>query len=370
MAKVDVADAYMQCALHPADYRLAGIYWDKHYYFFTRLPFGSRSSPRQFARLANAVRRAMRGAFDSHVDNYLDDYILCNECSVSLHGEWQRLHDILDSVGLSAKPSKSTPPGTTIVFLGIEIDTVRMTVSLPANKLAAICGIVSQMVHLDIVSTRELRSLVGKLIWVGRVQPLCRPFIRPFIDALPHDWGNTSDIQLHLHTPLLQWWRQYLSHWRGRRVFMSHEPTKVPTIAVDAAGTGGIGAVCLDMHLREEYPPYMVGRHNNEQELYAVVRSFLHWSPLLRGKVVVLLSDNSAAVGACNKMMSPIPQLNRLLMEFSLASAEHDISEVVRHIPGVRNVAADALSPRCPLPEYFLHAVHEHLDFLAVFDHV
>ena len=153
-------------------------------------------------------------------------------------------------------------------------------------------------------------------------------------------------------------------------MFMSHGPTKVPTIAVDAAGSGGIGAVCLDMHLREGYPDYMVGRHNNEQELYAVVRAFLHWAPRLRGMVVVLLSDNSAAVGACNNMMSPIPQVNRLLTEFSLASTEHDISVVVRHIPGVRNVAADALSRWRPLPKLFLHAVHEHLDLSAVFDRV
>ena len=169
LAKLDVSDAYMRCAIHPIDYRLCGIYFEGSYYFFTRLPFGARSSPWQLARLANAVKRRVSSIFVSLADDYLDDYVMAHADQHILLQEWQQAHGILDHLGLNAKHSKSTAPTTLIVFLGIIIDTVNMIISLKQSKLQSILAVFLELSSKPTLTFKQLQSLIGKLQWVGRV---------------------------------------------------------------------------------------------------------------------------------------------------------------------------------------------------------
>ena len=52
MAKVDVKHAFRLCPGHPSDWPLLGFSWLGRFFFDTRLPFGSRSSPFIFNALA------------------------------------------------------------------------------------------------------------------------------------------------------------------------------------------------------------------------------------------------------------------------------------------------------------------------------
>ena len=52
LTKVDVRNAFRLCPVRPADWFLLGIYWEKHYYYDRVLPFGLRSAPYIFNKLA------------------------------------------------------------------------------------------------------------------------------------------------------------------------------------------------------------------------------------------------------------------------------------------------------------------------------
>ena len=165
------------------------------------------------------------------------------------------------------------------------------------------------------------------------------------------------------------WWSEFFANWSGRRLFLSREPILVPCIASDAATSAGIGAIFKEEQLQEDLPERLQGHDINELELYGVVRAFLKWAPKLEGGFVVMLCDNSAAVGACRKLSSPVPRLNSLLKQFVLTAAKHNVSVSVQHIPGVKNVAADCLSRNKPIPAEYLQGIQRSVNLADVFDH-
>ena len=46
--KTDISNAFELVPVHPSLWHLYGFKWNDNYYFYTRLAFGSRSSPKIF----------------------------------------------------------------------------------------------------------------------------------------------------------------------------------------------------------------------------------------------------------------------------------------------------------------------------------
>ena len=72
------------------------------------------------------------------------------------------LLSVFEDVGLPIAPSKLEGP-TKLTFLGIEIDTITMTIRLPAGKLAALQEMIRSWLGRKSCTHRELESLVGSL---------------------------------------------------------------------------------------------------------------------------------------------------------------------------------------------------------------
>ena len=68
------------------------------------------------------------------------------------------------------------------------------------------------------------------------------------------------------------------------------------------------------------------------------------WGPQWAGTRVCSLCDNAAVVCAINKKPARDPTLFRLLCLLALLCAVYDIALTARHLPGVQNTSADALS--------------------------
>ena len=56
MAKTDLKLAFCLIPIHPDDWHLLGIYWQKQYYVDLYLPFGLRSAPFLFNQLSDALK--------------------------------------------------------------------------------------------------------------------------------------------------------------------------------------------------------------------------------------------------------------------------------------------------------------------------
>ena len=75
MAKLDIKSAFRLCSVRPEDWELLGIHWKVHYYVELRLPFGLRSSPYHFVRLADALYFILTCNYlIEFLTYYLDDF--------------------------------------------------------------------------------------------------------------------------------------------------------------------------------------------------------------------------------------------------------------------------------------------------------
>ena len=85
-----------------------------------------------------------------------------NECKIAMN----TLISLLGELGFVINWKKVCGPSTCISFLGVEIDSVDMSLRLPENKLF------QQREELaEFVNKRALQHLAGCLSWATRVLP-------------------------------------------------------------------------------------------------------------------------------------------------------------------------------------------------------
>ena len=83
-------------------------------------------------------------------------------------------------LGVPLAPEKIIGPTTSLVFLGILVDTctITMAVSLPSEKLEELIPLLEFWTGRKKCTKRERLSLIGKLSFAAKVIPSGRTFIR------------------------------------------------------------------------------------------------------------------------------------------------------------------------------------------------
>ena len=123
MAKMDLKHAFRLCPVRPEDWDLSGLHWDGQYYVDKRLPFGLRSSPAIFNRVADALEWTIATQCDrTHVLQYLDDFFFAEPDDSTSSEAMASFRDTARRLGVLMEPDKEVGPATTLTFLGIELD--------------------------------------------------------------------------------------------------------------------------------------------------------------------------------------------------------------------------------------------------------
>ena len=138
MAKLDLKHAFRICPVSPSDWDLLGMHWQGKFYVDLRLPFGLRSSPFLFNRLADAFEWILKHNYAiSALMHYLDDYFTVGPPSSPLcASQVDIMVKTADRLGIPLAPDKLEGPTSRLVFLGILIDSTLMECSLPPDKLS------------------------------------------------------------------------------------------------------------------------------------------------------------------------------------------------------------------------------------------
>ena len=144
LAKMDVESAFCIIPVHPEIRLLLGMNWKGLLYIDQTLSFGLRSAPKIFNSIADALEWIVRAKGAELTYHYLDDFIVIgapvsSECAHNL----EILLDACKEFGIPVATHKCTGPTTCLVFLGILIDTVRMEISLPEEKLEQLKSLLS-----------------------------------------------------------------------------------------------------------------------------------------------------------------------------------------------------------------------------------
>ena len=138
MAKLDLKAFFRHLGIDPADWGLMAFRWEQRRFVDTRVNFGGRNSPEVAHSFAMAVLWAVEREMSSLDLGYVvvlvvcDDWLVVAELERECQQVWEMLMRILHSLGFAFAPHKCVGPCRLILWLGLLLDSVRMTVSLPA----------------------------------------------------------------------------------------------------------------------------------------------------------------------------------------------------------------------------------------------
>jgi hypothetical protein len=242
LCKTDMEDAFKQVPLHPTMIPYHGVKWNKQYYFYTRLVFGSRSSPKLYDQLATVVAWILENKYNvTPLLHLLDDFL----CVCPPGSDPQHLMDTMLSVfgklGIPLSAKKTVGPVNTLEYLGVELCTKSMMARLPENKLVRMRQIVTSFLGRASCTKRELLSLLGHLQFACRVITVGRAFTARLLKA------STTVKKLNYFVKLnqecrkdLHMWGTLLCQWNGVSLFLDLATTDDYDLELytDASGVG------------------------------------------------------------------------------------------------------------------------------------
>ena len=141
---------------------------------------------------------------------------------------------------------KKDGPTTCIVFLGIQVDTMKMELRLPAHKLARLKELITKWVHLKCCRKRDLESLVGYLHDASTIIRPGRTFTRRLIDLLQSSHGRAANSFIRLNVEArsdVAWWHSFIRDWNGLSKMQNRRCSNPEVILTsDVSGSWGCGA--------------------------------------------------------------------------------------------------------------------------------
>jgi len=277
--------------------------------------------------------------------HYLDDFLF-----VATPNSQQGAHflalalEILGWLGIPVASHKTEGPSTTLVFLGILIDTHAFELRLPGDKLARLQALLQTWSGKRSCTKKELESLLGHLSHAATVVAQGRTFLRQLfpllaLDRAPHHYTR---LNAGARADLL-WWQTFLQGWNGTSFF----PVAAPSAEVvsDASGSYGCGAFSLPHGwFQSEWPESWRSIHIAAKELVPIVIAANLWGHQWKCSAVCFRSDNMAVVEVLKSRTSKDPLLMHLLRCLVFYAAYFGFGFTSEHVPGVLNTAADAIS--------------------------
>ena len=347
LAKVDIRNAYRNIPVHPDDRWLLGMGWNGDVYIDTVLPFGLRSAPKVFNSVVDAVEWVLRQAGVVNICHYLDDFLIMGPAdSPTCAHDLSRLLRCLEWLGFPVAEEKVEGPASRLTFLGIEIDADALVLRLPGEKLSALRSLILLWAGRRWCRKRELQSLAGKLQHVCSVVRPGKSFLRRVFERLRGTHHGHHYIRInHTMRSDLAWWHLFLESWNGISILRPSRLTRPDhEFYSDAAGSVGCGAVWGCRWLKFTWPQSYVSVAIAPKELVPVVMACAVWGREWRGQLVRVHCDNEAVVAVLNSGYSKDEHMMQLVRTLFFFLAEWDIWLHACHIPGERNVVADAIS--------------------------
>ena len=304
--------------VHPDDHSLLGVRWGEEVFIDTALPFGLRSAPKIFSAVADALAWILQKKGVAHQLHYLDDFLLVGPPDTSVCAQaLQCTLDTCQELGVPVAAHKTEGPSCQLTFLGIQIDTIKMELSLSPDKLARITMTVSEWRGKKAATKKQLKSLIATLSHAAMVVIPGRAFLRRMID--------TMKIPRCQHHQWLEW---------------EFNPSIAHTFWLVASGSWGH---TLDW-FQLKWPDPWKQHHIAAKEIVLIVTTVALWGRAWSSSTVLAFSDKMPIIGAISAGVARDPLLMHLLRCLHFFCAHYGIVLRARHIAGIHNTAADALS--------------------------
>lgn len=356
MSKLDIKHAFRLIPVRQQDWRLLGFSHENRYFYDRVLPFGCRSSPFLFCLFSEAIRWIVADRMN-HPDIlvYMDDFFIAappnsSKCSEVLDG----MQRACSNLGVPVATEKTLGPATKLVFLGIELDSIHQTLSLPQGKHEEIVRKLKTWSRRKTCSRTELQSLVGLLQFAAKCVPAGRLFTRRLIDRLKLPSERSSNplpAMIVLDEEFfadIRWWQKFLPQWNGVASFLQTDwrRSDVINLYTDACSTIGFGAYFDGSWFNAHWPDWLSEKPISIEymELIPILFALEVWKEKLFQQRIIIHCDNLGATQAWAAFNSKNRSILDIMRKMVFISAKNNFTFTLKHIRGVDNSVADALS--------------------------
>lgn len=346
MWKADLSRAYRQLRIDPIETPLLGLSIDNRVYLDLCPSFGCRSSSGACQRVSAAVTYLMaQQGFVTYA--FLDDYAGIEDTHEKAYKAYEYFIHLTSDLGLSLALDKCAPPSQTMQWLGYDVNSINMTLSIPRNKMLqflAECQLWSAKVK---ASKSMIQSIVGKMIHVANCVQHARRFTSRILDTLRYmsaanqQW-TTLDKDFKAD---VTWFLQYAQSGNGLSLLTPR--TTCFYIECDSSLTGGGGNTSI-AYYSWTYSQHHVQKYTAIHQLEAInlLVAYRTLCPPTgtQGQCIVMVTDNISSAYALSTGRTRDSVLAACARELWLeaARADHDIKIIHRH--GELIPLADALS--------------------------
>ena len=329
----------------------------------TRLPFGYLDSPRLFCGLTEALvarlrAKAAKAGKGISFFVFVDDVLIVGDDEELTRLGMQWLEEEFSARGVQWAPHKKRGPCQCIEFLGLLLSntSVARGVTITQKRLKKLTKEMEDWRAVDDgsaqieVGPKELASILGKLVFVSQVVPGGRTYMQGMLAqfqglvvdwsrgtvSVPHGGGRRMTVSRAFWRDLA-WWRTHLATHSLTPFAKAEVRAEAALLGTDASGYGTGQVLWLDGGREESTLVFTAAekrRPINWRELLGVVRACQLGGARLRGKVVLVETDNMAAYGAASKLASKSADMQELMRRLLRLSQKHGFTLRVTHTPG------------------------------------
>lgn len=183
MWSCDLSQAYQQMRICPLNWCLLGIMVDGKYYIDLCPSSGCRPSGAACQCMMLAVCWIMhQHGFNALV--YIDDIVGIEATQERAREAYAFFLALCDKLGLVLAPDKCVAPTTCLQWLGIILDSIMFTLTMPTQKLQEVFNTCTMWLNRQWIHCCQLQSVIGRLMRLCKCLPASRKFLGRLIATL------------------------------------------------------------------------------------------------------------------------------------------------------------------------------------------
>ena len=365
-AKYDLRDGFWHVPVAAADRRrlLVRHPMSGRLMWASRLPFGFLRSPERFClltqSLADLFHRRHPG-IGVHLYVFVDDYLVIGDDEAATRRGCALLEELFAEFGMQWAPHKRRGPAQVMEFLGLLLCNLEgmRCVALTESRERKVQGMLTEWLALrprpgdaDLqVDPTELARLLGNLVFASQAVRGGRTAMMAMLlsfKGVVVDWSR-GEVRapagewrgLRVGAGFwrdVEWWHDHLSE-RACVPMVEPELGVAVVAGTDASGWGYGNLVWLDGHRSEtqlRFTSIERGKPINWRELLGSVRIVETWGRQLRGRTLLIETDNMSARCAAGGMKSKAEDMQELVRRLLAACEDNEIELRMTHTPGAK----------------------------------
>lgn len=351
LAKVDLTDAYRFVPLAKSEWEYMGMRVGEDIYIDRCLPMGASSSCQLFQRISNAIAWAFEHTFKGtcRIFNYLDDFLLISPGKEECQRALVHFMSICKKLKIPLSAEKTLHPSQSLIFLGIGMNTLKMSLFIPQDKLDKSLVLLDTFLKQANPKVLTWQRVIGVLCHLSQVVSSGRTFLGSLHGSLQGILSQDQQRRRRINKEVredLAVWKLFLQQSPPSRQFMVLNGSFETNLVFDTDASSSIGYGCV--FGRRWFWGYWQGSQGNLNiailELYPIHVAMHLWVEEFKDKVVLVRTDNQALVSVINRLYSKDVGIRKLLKPITLLCMTNNIQLKAVHIAGADNTGPDLLS--------------------------